>query len=225
MAETEDRARNSDGDGAAEFFEALYQGAANGELTLPWSRPAPHPLLVDWVTTRKVTGGAGRRAVIVGCGLGIDAEYIAALGFETTAFDVSETAIDLAKQQNPDSPVTYTTADLLNLPPDWRHAFDLAVEIYTVQALPDPPRADAITGISQLVAPGGTLLAIAFVGEEYKSAGFPPWPLTRPEIDAFAADGLSPVAIEVLTYSGSPEPESAEDRLWRAELQRPASQD
>ena len=45
MAETEDRTdRNADGDGPAEFFEAMYQGAANGELTLPWDRPAPHPL-------------------------------------------------------------------------------------------------------------------------------------------------------------------------------------
>ena len=220
MAETQDQAsRNSDGDGPAEFFEAMYQGAANGELTLPWNRPGPHPLLVDWVDRHGVTGG-GRRAVVVGCGLGIDAEYVSGLGFDTVAFDVSQTAIDLARQQNPDSAVTYTTADLLNLPPDWQRAFDLVVEIYTVQALPDPPRADAIAGIAHLVAPGGTLLAVAFVGDEYKDAGFPPWPLTRAEIDAFAADGLESVAVEVLTYSGSPEPESAEDRLWRAEFRR-----
>lgn len=221
MAEAEDQTdRNSDGDGASEFFEAMYQGAANGELTLPWQRPAAHPLLVDWVKRRGVTGG-GRRAAIVGCGLGVDAEYVAGLGFETTAFDVSETAIDLAKRQNPDSAVTYTTADLLNLPTDWLRAFDLVIEIYTIQALPDPPRADAITGIARLVAPGGTLLAVAFVGDEYKNGGFPPWPLTRAEIDAFGADGLAAVAVEVLTYSGSPEPESPDDRLWRAEFQRP----
>ena len=224
MAGTEDsstssRTRNSDGDGASEFFEALYQGAARGGMTLPWQRPGAHPLLVDWAAKHGVTGG-GRRAAIVGCGLGVDAEYVAGLGFDTVAFDVSETAIDLAKRSNPGSAVTYTTADLLNLPPDWPGAFDLVVEIYTVQALPDPPRAAAIAGISQLVAPGGTLLAIAFVGDEYKTGGFPPWPLTRAEIDAFGADGLAPVDIEVLTYSGAPEPQSAEDRLWRAEFRR-----
>jgi SAM-dependent methyltransferase len=226
MAETEhatDRAgRNADGDGAAEFFEAMYQGASKGELTLPWQRPAAHPLLVDWADRRGVTGG-GRRAVIVGCGTGVDAEYVSGLGFETTGFDVSQTAIDLAMRQHLGSTVTYTTADLLNLPADWHQAFDLAVEIYTVQALPDPPRAAAIAGIAQLVAPGGTLLAIAFVGDQYKTGGFPPWPLTRAEVDSFGADGLEPVAIETLTYSGSPQPQSPDDRLWRAEFRRPAA--
>jgi SAM-dependent methyltransferase len=224
MAEDGERtARNADGDGPAEFFEAMYQGAADGRHALPWQRPGAHPLLVDWVARRGVTGG-GRRAVIVGCGLGVDAEYIAGLGFDTVAFDVAQTAIDLAKRQNPDTAVSYTTADLLNLPKEWLRAFDLVVEIYTVQALPDPPRADAIADIARLVAPGGTLLAVAFVGEKYTNGGFPPWPLTRAEIDAFTADGLEPVAVEQLTYSGSPEPESAEDRLWRAEFRRPDTQ-
>lgn len=223
MAGTEDRTgRNADGDAAAEFFEAMYQGAASGEHVLPWNRPVPHPLLVDWVARRGVTGG-GRRAVVVGCGEGVDAEYLAGLGFDTTGFDVAQSAIERAKRQNPGSAVMYTTADLLNLPSEWRHAFDLAVEIYTIQALPDPPRADAIADVGRLVAPGGTLLAVAFVGEEYSNGGFPPWPLTRAEIDAFAADGLVPVAVEQLTYSGSLSPQSPEDQLWRAEFSRPAS--
>lgn len=221
MSDTEESTgRNSDGDGAAEFFEAMYQGAAEGQLTLPWHRPAPHPLLVDWVGRRGVTGG-GRRAVVVGCGTGVDAEYIAGLGFDTVGFDVSQTAVDLAKRQNPDSAVAYTTADLLNLPEDWLRAFDLVVEVYTVQALPDPPRAAAIANMPRLVAPNGTLLAVAFVGDEYKDAGFPPWPLVRAEIDAFGVDGLVPVAVEQLSYSGSPTPQSPDDRLWRAEFRRP----
>ncbi len=212
--------RGSDGDGPAGFFEALYQASAGGQLQLPWDRPVAHPLLIDWVWKHEVTG-EGRRAVVVGCGTGIDAEYVANLGFDTVGFDVAQTAISLAKRQHPDSAVWYTTADLFGLPPQWRHAFDLVVEIYTVQALPDPPRADAIANVAQLVAPGGTLLAIAFVGDRYKAGGTPPWPLTREEIDAFAADGLTPVSIETLTYSGSPNPVSAEDRLWRAEFRRP----
>ena len=221
MTETSGHAgRNADGDGAAEFFDAMYQGAAREELTLPWHRDAAHPVLVEWAERRGVRG-AGRRAVIVGCGLGVDAEYIAGLGFATVAFDVSPAAIDLAKKQNPGSPVTYTTADLLNLPTEWLRAFDLVVEIYTAQALPDPPRAAAIAGIGRLVAAGGTLLAVAFVGDEYTNGGLPPWPLTRAEIDAFAADGLVPVAVDVTTYSGAPRFDADDDRLWRAEFQRP----
>jgi SAM-dependent methyltransferase len=203
-------------DSPAAFFEQVYQATAGGAMQLPWDRPAPHPLLVDWATKRGVTG-EGQRAVVVGCGLGVDAEYVAGLGFDTVAFDVSETAVDLAKRQNPDSSVWYMAADLINLPRQWRRTFDLVVEIYTVQALPDPPRADAIANIAQLVGPGGTLLAIAFVGQEYRTGGFPPWPLTSVEINAFAANGLTPVAVEQLPHAGSPNPQ---DRLWRAELRR-----
>lgn len=222
MAETEDRTPPVPGGGTAnDFFELMYQGAAGGQMRLPWERPVPHPLLIDWAWKKEVNGD-GLRAAIVGCGTGVDAEYVAGLGYDTVGFDVSKTGIDLAKQQHPDSTVTYTVADLFDLPAHWRRAFDLVVEIYTVQALPDPPRADSITNISRLVAPGGTLLAIAFVGDEYKNGGFPPWPLTRKEVDDFGADGLDPVAIEMLSYTGS-KPATADDRLWRAEFRRPAA--
>jgi len=214
MAETEGRAPTP-----ADFFEAMYQGAAGGQLTLPWHRPVPHPLLVDCVEKRGVSGD-GRRAVVVGCGMGVDAEYVAGFGFDTVAFDVSETAVSLAKREHPDSAVAYTTADLLDLPEEWLGAFDLVVEIYTVQALPDPPRADAIAAVGRLVAAGGTLFAVAFVGDEYKNGGIPPWPLTRKEVDAFAVGGLTPVAVEQLSYAGAPGPGPADDRFWRAEFRR-----
>ncbi|MCC5670705.1 class I SAM-dependent methyltransferase [Nostoc sp. CHAB 5784] len=36
---------------------------------------------------------SGQKALVIGCGLGDDAEAIASLGFEVTAFDISPTAI------------------------------------------------------------------------------------------------------------------------------------
>ena len=55
----------------------------------------------------------------------------------------------------------YLVADLLNPPADWLHAFDLVVEIISVQALPDPSRRQAIINVGRLVAPAGTLLVVA----------------------------------------------------------------
>jgi hypothetical protein len=92
------------------------------------------------------------------------------------------------------------------------------VEIITVQALPDPPRRQAITNVSRLVAPRGTLLVIAAIhddAEQAPPAVTPPWPLRRDEIEAFAADGLQPIRIEIATTPGQP----AEQR-WRAEFHR-----
>jgi hypothetical protein len=69
-----------------------------------------------------------------------------------------------------------------------------------VQALPDPPRRQAIVNVGRLVAPGGTLLAIAAAhGEAAEAGSGPPWPLTRAEIDTFATDGLTSASVELIS--------------------------
>ncbi len=139
------------------WFERLYAAAAAGTTGVPWDRRAPSPLLVQWAAECGLRGAADPppAALVVGCGLGDDAEFIAGLGFATIAFDISASAIDAAKRRFPRSRVHYRVADLMTPPPGWRQAYDLVVESATLQALPDPPRATAITSLGQLVAPGG----------------------------------------------------------------------
>ena len=183
---------------------------------MPWDREVPHPLLVQWAQARGLSG-AGRRTIVVGCGLGADAEYVAGLGYDTVAFDVAETAVRVARQRHPGTTVRYVTADLLDLPAAWVRAFDLVVEIITVQALPDPPRRTAIINVGRMVAPGGTLIVVAARQHQPDAhvAG-PPWPLTREEIDAFTTDGLNAVQVEELA-----DPRQPDVSRWRAQFQRP----
>jgi SAM-dependent methyltransferase len=138
------------------------------------------------------------------------------LGFGTIAFDVSDSAIRAARRRFPQSAVHYLTADVLDPPPSWRDAFDLVVESMTLQALPDPPRGEAIPNVRHMVAPGGTLLVIARARDQgsYPDDG-PPWSLTRAEIDAFTATGLRPVRIEELRDHGPPA-----THRWRAQFRR-----
>jgi len=198
------------------WFDRLYAAGARGHVPVPWSRLEPQSLLTGWAARRHLSG-SGKRAIVPGCALGADAEYLAALGFATTAFDVSATAIRLARQRHQGSPVEYVTADLLHPPLPWLRAFDLVAEIITVQALPRTVRHQAIANVARLVAPGGTLLVIAAVHDD--SSGRqpgPPWPLTRAETESFAADGLTPAAIEITTIPSQPT-----ERRWRAEFHRP----
>ena len=198
------------------WFERLYAAAEDGAAVVPWDRGEPHRLLVQWAQARGLEGG-GRRALVVGCGLGADAEYVAGLGFDTVAFDVSATAVRTCRRRFPDSDVEYLTADLLAPPAHWREAFDLVVESLTVQSLPDPPRRDAIGRVRDMVGPGGTLIVIATArDEEDGPVQGPPWPLTHAEIDAFATDGLQPVRIEDVHDAAPPAP-----WRWRAEFRRP----
>ncbi len=194
------------------WFERLYEAAEAGEVSVPWDRGAPQQLLVEW-TRRRQPAGDGRRALVVGCGLGDDAELVGGLGFDTVAFDIAPGAIRAARRRFPDSPVAYRTADLLDPPAEWARAFDLVVECITVQSLPDPPRRQAIERIASFLAPGGTLIVVAAAREAAEPADGPPWPLTRKELGAFATGGVELARFEDL-FSGA-------NRRWRAEFRRP----
>jgi SAM-dependent methyltransferase len=186
------------------WFEPLYAAAEAGHAVIPWDRGIPHQLLVAWARAAALDG-TGRRALVVGCGLGEDAEFVATFGFDTVAFDVSASAIRAARRRFPQSAVHYMTADLLDPPPSWRYAFDLVVESMTFQALPDPPRREAIPNVGRMVAPGGTLLVIARARDDGSDPGEgPPWSLTRAEIDAVTGTGLQPVRVEELRDQGPP---------------------
>src|SRR5215469_7012625 len=212
-------AESAAGSDATSWFELLYQAAARGEATIPWARLAPNAHLVQWARARSLRG-VGRTALVVGCGFGDDAEFVASLGFSVVAFDISPTAIDRARSRFPGSSVDYTPGDLLNPPASWRGAFDLVVEIYTVQPLHGSARRTALSTLPRFVAPGCTLLIIAHATEQSAPKRDPasfPWPLTRAEIDS-ATGLLHPVTIELLRNDENPP-----TLRWRAEFNRPLS--
>jgi SAM-dependent methyltransferase len=194
------------------WFEPLYAAASLGRTSVPWDRGGPQPLLVNWARDENLSC-AGRRAVVIGCGLGDDAEFVAGLGFDTVAFDLSASAIRMARHRFPRSDVRYVQADLLDPPATWPGAFDLVIEVQTVQALPDPERGRAISAVSGLTAPGGTLVVVTAAAEttEPKSP-VPPWPLTRAEIEAFATGGLVRQRVDDVRYPAGP----GGGRFWLA---------
>jgi len=206
------------GDGTG-WFERLYDEAARGKAVVPWADGEPNPHLVAWAQTTGVHG-PGRRALVVGCGLGDDAEYVAGLGFDTVAFDISATAIRQARERFAGSPTEYVVGDITAPEPSWRDAFDLVVEIYTVQPLWGEARAAAIRRLPTLVAPGGTLLVIARATEETDPARDPaemPWALTRAELDALSGDLLEPFDVRLFWYDEDPP-----RQRWQAEFHRPS---
>lgn len=199
------------------WFERLYSAAEQGEAVVPWDRGGPHPLLAEWAQ-KQPREEAGRRALVVGAGLGADAELVASLGFQTVAFDVSATAIRMARARFPDSRVDYRVANLLEPSAEWSRAFDLVVESITIQSLPRSVRAQATAAVGGFVAVGGRLLVIArALGERDDPEAGPPWPLTRPDVGAFASGGLKLRQIEAI-----PIPDEPNAHRWRAEFTRPA---
>jgi len=191
------------------MFEAMYAGAEAGGAKPPWDYGAPRPQLVEWAEARNIAGG-GRDALVVGCGYGSDAEFLASLGFRTTGFDFAPTAIAGARRRYPASEVNYLVADVLDLPREWQEMFDLVVESLTVQSMPPEQHAVAARNIAALVASEGTLLVMATTREVQSEVTGPPWPLTRAEVEGFADGDLVMRRLERIE-SGA---------WWRAELSR-----
>jgi len=198
------------------WYDELWSAAGRGEVPLPWDHTDPHPVLAEWLA--RFGDGAGRRAVVVGCGLGADSEYLARHGWQTTAFDISAAAVDAVRQRYPDSPVDYREGNLLDLAgdsADLAGAFDLVVEIYTLQALHPSLRDQAAAGVRGLLAPGGTALVVQVVRrDDQPLSAEPPWTLTRDEMAAVAADGVVLESIAEVLLEGRVSP------VWEMVLAR-----
>jgi SAM-dependent methyltransferase len=125
-----------------------------------------------------VTHAAGLqpgRALDVGCGVGADAVWLAGQGWEVTALDVSQVALERAAfhAREAGAPVTWVHAGLVeaSLP----GAFDLVSAQYP--ALLRTPDDHAERALLAAVAPEGTLLVVHHADidvEHAKARGFDP---------------------------------------------------
>ncbi|MDX2370206.1 MAG: class I SAM-dependent methyltransferase [Colwellia sp.] len=178
-------------DNPADWFEPLYaESSKNGE-GVPWANMKTHPSFRRWLNHNQLSSSK-KSALVVGCGMGDDAIDLENLGFQVTAFDVSETAIKFCKERFPDSTVNFIQADLLQEQNQWQRKFDFVLEIYTVQALPPKYETELIQNISSFVAPAGQLLVIAEVSnKERVFENGPPWLLTPQHIDSFVSCGIN----------------------------------
>ncbi len=184
------------------WFERLYVEADGDADVVPWADLAPNPNLVSWCERESLrgdgptVGDAPRQALVIGCGLGDDAEYLAGLGFAVVAFDVAPTAIDWCRHRFDRSRVDYRAADLFDPPPGWRQAFDFVAEGYTLQVLPPRLHAEAMRRMVDTIRPGGTLLVITRGRDADGDPGLMPWPLSRDDLQQFVDLGLEEMSFE-----------------------------
>jgi len=164
------------------WFEDLYDAAKGDVAKVPWAGN-PHKALVEWLSA--TPHGNGESALDVGCGLGDNALALHEAGYKTTAFDVSNTAVEWAKKRHKNEDIVFQQADLFNPPQQWIEAFDLVHETYTIQALKGELRAASFEKVAQLVKPGGRLLVICRSIADGVDPSGPPWPISPSEVAAF----------------------------------------
>lgn len=175
------------------LFDDIYaQFRDKDPASVPWAHGRPHPMFVSWLEAEQARGvnRTGQSALVVGSGLGDDANALAELGWQVTAFDYSPRAIAWAKERFPASTVAWHVADVFALPDEWQHTFDLVVEIHTIQALPVTRRQDTIQAITDTVAAGGSLIVVALTRDARQPLRGRPWPLTDWELRSIERQGV-----------------------------------
>ncbi|MEP7075969.1 MAG: class I SAM-dependent methyltransferase [Acidobacteriota bacterium] len=174
---------------ATGWFEALYREAAGNNEHIPWADLEPNRFLEGWAE-KKGLRGDGKKALVVGCGLGDDAKFLNDLGFKVTAFDISPTAIEWAKKLHSDTDIQFETADLFEPFRGWLGAFDFVLEIYTIQPLPLEMRPQVIDAIAAFVGRGGKLVVVTRGREDDEQPEQLPWPLSRNDLSRFEQNSL-----------------------------------
>jgi len=172
------------------WFEALYKEAAGDNEHIPWADLEPNRFFREWAEKTGLQGD-GRKALVVGCGLGDDAKYLHDLGFKVTAFDISPTAIEWARRLYAGAEIQFETADLFQPFRGWLGAFDFVLEVYTIQPLPMEMRSKVIDAIAAFVGGGGGKLVVVCRGrEDDEEPDQLPWPLSRNDLSGFEENGL-----------------------------------
>ncbi|HRH42224.1 MAG TPA: class I SAM-dependent methyltransferase [Pyrinomonadaceae bacterium] len=177
------------------WFDALYAEAEGDNEKIPWADLEPNRFLVEFAKKTNFFGN-GRKALVVGCGLGDDARFLHDLDFDVTAFDISRTAIEWAKKLHQDTNIKFFTADLFDTPKEWYQAFDFVLEIYTIQPLPLEIRSEVINQISNFVKFNGKLVVVTRGREDDEIPPELPWALSRKDLSQFEKNGLTQTHFE-----------------------------
>lgn len=146
-----------------QWGEAYRQGNAG------WNLDEPAEALKDMLPRLKLPKC---RVLVPGCGYGHDAALFAKEGHVVTAVDLSEEAVQGAKERYGHlTNLRFEVGDLFRLGPEHRNAYDLVFE-HTLYCAIDPSRRkDLVRKWSEWMAPNGQLMGIFYV--MYKPAGPP----------------------------------------------------
>ena len=175
------------------FFESVYEYAYHDDLSaIPWVTLAPNVYLEKHLSLQDTV--SGKKALVIGCGLGDDALILEKHGYEVEAMDISSSAIALAKKRHPDSKVDFYVGDIYDMPESSVGKYDFVYEGLTIQSLPPADREKLVGIIVSLVAKDGELLVYANTQDDADNYGGPPWPLYENEFMLFEKEGLEKIS-------------------------------
>lgn len=171
------------------FFDNVYKNADRNNLaSIPWATLSANVHLVDFLKNSQDTHN--KKALVIGCGLGDDAQILADYGYAVVAIDISETAIAIAKERFGHLMIDFKVEDIFKLPAYMNDHYDLVFESRTIQSLHPKFRDALVEIIANLLTTNGELLIHTNIQDDNAKYGGPPWPLYRRELDTFREHGF-----------------------------------
>ena len=137
-------------------FEKVY--TSNNGAT--WTREEPHEELVKLIKNERIMPC---KTLEVGCGEGRDAIYLASRGFDVTAIDISETAIEKARENAKKAGVNiqFKVLNLNNLN-ELNEKFDFIIEWAIMHCIPFEKRKNYVKQVSEVLNENGKYFSICF---------------------------------------------------------------
>jgi dephospho-CoA kinase len=168
-----------------DHWEALYQRADTG-----WDLGGPAPAFVDLLAGPDAPPPG--RLIVPGSGRGHDALLFAERGFDVVGVDFAPSAVAQATAAAAARGLTdrarFIQRDIFALPPEFRGAFDYALEHTCLSAL-DPRLAPEYAAlITRLLRPGGMYIALFFT---HGRPGGPPYTTSEAAVRALFAGRLT----------------------------------
>lgn len=142
-----------------EQMERIYGQMSPDEI--PWNMEGLPQVMLELLEGGRIEPC---RAIDLGCGAGNHAVALARRGFDVTGVDLSERAVDLARQRVREQGVScrFVAADLLGDTAELGTGFELAYEWEVLHHILPGDRETYVRNVQGLLAEGGMYLSVCF---------------------------------------------------------------
>lgn len=141
----------------SKFWDELYLNNS-----VAWDLKTPTPAFIDLLGSEYFYGK--RKLLVVGCGYGYDAIEAAKNGFEVTALDFSQPAIEFANKLaiKENVKVEFVIEDFFNLNENYFNSFEIIFDYVTYCAIDPARRKEYAEKIFDILRPDGIFAIILF---------------------------------------------------------------
>lgn len=151
-----------------EEMENIYRNLSSEKI--PWHYDDPPRQLCEMIETRT---WEPCKAIELGCGLGVNALYLAQKGYKVTGIDLSGSAINKAQQKakSLELELDFLQADALQAQELPKEKFDLAYDWELLHHIPPSKRLLYLRNIKAILAPKAMYYSVSFSIEDPSFGG------------------------------------------------------